>query len=51
MESAKTLLPILHRKAHIKSISAALNITGTTVFVPNDITAEDWEIILDCLAV
>lgn len=51
MASAKTLLPVLHRKAHIKSISAALNITGTTVFVPNDISDEDWKIVLDCLAI
>lgn len=27
-----------------------MNITGTTVFVPVDITQEDWDIILDDLA-
>jgi hypothetical protein len=32
-------------------ITAALNITGTTVFVPSTITQEDWELILKELAV
>jgi hypothetical protein len=32
------------------SVSAAMNITGTTVFVPVEITEEDREIILRDLA-
>jgi hypothetical protein len=31
-------------------ISAAMNITGTTVFVPVEIAGEDWELILEDLA-
>jgi len=43
--------PILKkRKNRAGGVSAAMNITGTTVFVPVDITREDWEIILDDLA-
>ena len=32
-------------------ISAAMNITGTTVFVPVDITDEDWDVIIRDLAI
>ena len=32
-------------------VSAALNITGTTVFSPVEISQEDWKIILDELAI
>jgi hypothetical protein len=28
-----------------------MNITGTTVFVPVDMTEEDWEVILEELAI
>lgn len=44
--------PILRtRHNRAGGISAAMNITGTTVFVPVDISQEDWEIILNDLAV
>jgi hypothetical protein len=33
------------------SVSAAMNITGTTVFVPNEISANDWAAILQDLRV
>lgn len=43
--------PVLaKRRSRAGGISAAMNITGTTVFVPVDITQEDWAIILDDLA-
>jgi hypothetical protein len=32
------------------SVSAAMNFTGTTVFVPLQIADEDWELILSDLA-
>lgn len=32
-------------------VSAAMNITGTTVFVPTEISAQDWALILADLAV
>lgn len=32
-------------------VSAAMNITGTTVFVPSEVTADDWSLILTSLAV
>jgi hypothetical protein len=31
-------------------VSAAMNITGTTVFVPAEVPAEDWSLILTSLA-
>lgn len=42
-EDAKRLLPIL-AKPSVASVTAALNITGTTVFVPREVSAEDWEV-------
>ena len=42
--------PVLLRSSS-SSVSAALNITGTTVFVPVDISADDWAMILQDLAV
>jgi hypothetical protein len=51
MEKAKLRWPILHRKAHIPSVTAALNLTGATVFVPNDISDEDWRLIIEDLAI
>ena len=45
-ESAKERWPFLARRleknAFRGGVSAALNITGTTVFVPVSITADDW---------
>lgn len=54
MDDAMARWPILIRKQEeqdIKSVTAALNITGATVFSPTDITEEDWEIILADLAI
>jgi hypothetical protein len=42
-EAAKSLIPIL-KQSSTSSVTAALNITGTTVFVPKVVTAEDWEV-------
>jgi hypothetical protein len=48
---AATRWPILiQRMQQYGSVSAAMNITGTTVFVPIDITEKDWQIILVDLA-
>jgi hypothetical protein len=50
-ESAMLRWPTLNRRAQdYPNVSAAMNITGTTVFVPVDISDEDWTIILDDLA-
>jgi hypothetical protein len=49
MHEAKDRWPVL-QKSTKKSVSAAMNITGTTVFVPIEITDEDWEKILSDLA-
>lgn len=53
-EKARERWPVLKRrlaKNHGKGgVSAAMNITGTTVFVPVAVTDEDWEIILADLA-
>jgi hypothetical protein len=49
MDKAKDILPIL-KNSTVSSVSAALNITGTTVFVSKEISAEDWEIIMQHLA-
>jgi hypothetical protein len=54
MENAMARWPVLIRRQEergITSVMAALNITGATVFSPTDITEEDWEIILDDLAI
>lgn len=48
--SARLRWPILHRQIDYPNITAAMNATGTTVFVPIDITDEDWSIILEDLA-
>lgn len=50
-EAAKRWPILFHRMAHMASVSAALNITGTTVFVPTEITEEDWGAILRDLAI
>jgi len=50
-EEAWRRWPILKkREDRAGGVSAAMNITGTTVFVPVDITEEDWRIILQDLA-
>lgn len=35
----------------VASVSAAMNITGTTVFVPVDITTDDWAVVVNDLAI
>ena len=49
-ESAQLRWPVLQRRAHYPNVTAAMNLTGTTVFVPIDITDEDWKMILSDLA-
>ena len=52
-EQAMAHWPILIKRQEdgIKSVSAAINLTGTTVFTPSDITERDWQIILEELAI
>jgi len=46
-ESAKLLWPCLHDKAHKHGgVTAAMNATGTTAFVPIQASEEDWAMIL-----
>lgn len=49
MDAAKTQWPLL-KNVGAGGVSAAMNITGTTVFVPNEITADDWAHILSSLS-
>ncbi len=52
-EEAQARWPFLaHRMSFdgYNSVSAAMNFTGTTVFVPLEITEQDWELILSDLA-
>lgn len=49
MDEAKQRWPVLRQSVQA-SVSAAMNITGTTVFVPKSITEEDWTVILRDLA-
>lgn len=52
-DKAAMTWPFLHRRmfeGNYSSVSAAMNITGTTVFVPIEISEADWDIILDDLA-
>jgi hypothetical protein len=49
MDEAWKRWPVLKKSAQ-NSVSAAMNLTGTTVFVPVDISAEDWAAILQDLA-
>jgi len=53
-ELARVRWPFLAKRLEANrgrgGVSAALNITGTTVFVPVDITEEDWDIICEDLA-
>lgn len=50
MDIAKERWPVLKNSGQA-SVSAAMNITGTTVFVPTEISAEDWSLILSDLSV
>lgn len=50
MDAAKGRWPVL-KNSSVASVSAAMNLTGTTVFVPKEITADDWEVILQDLRV
>jgi hypothetical protein len=51
MRKAMLRWPLLARRgAHQSSVSAAMNLTGVTVFAPVDMTEEDWQIIIDDLA-
>jgi hypothetical protein len=49
MDVAKRTWPILLQSSQ-RSVSAAMNITGTTVFVPNDVDEKQWNQILEALA-
>jgi hypothetical protein len=49
-KSALLRWPFLLNRPHYKSVTAAMNITGSTVFVPVDISDEDWRTMLDDLA-
>jgi hypothetical protein len=53
-EEAKNRWPVLKKRLEANygkgGVSAAMNITGTTVFVPISITGEDWAIIRHDLA-
>jgi hypothetical protein len=49
MDSAKKSWPIL-KKSSAASVSAAMNITGTTVFVPIEISTDDWAAIINDLS-
>lgn len=50
-DSAKLLWPYLHKRANMSGgVTAAMNITGVTVFVPVDISEDDWKLILRDLA-
>jgi hypothetical protein len=50
-EAAARWSILIERLRHQRSVSAALNITGTTVFVPTDIPGEAWQMILNDLAI
>lgn len=48
-EQAKARWPLL-KKVGAGGVSAAMNITGTTVFVPNEVSADDWASVLSDLS-
>lgn len=50
MNDAKKSWPVL-KASSAASVSAAMNITGTTVFVPAEISADDWAAIINALAI
>ena len=46
-DSATLLWPYLQSRSHLRGgVTAAMNITGVTVFVPIEITEEDWSLII-----
>ena len=49
MDVAKTKWPRL-KDVGAGGVSAAMNITGTTVFVPTEISVDDWALILSDLS-
>jgi hypothetical protein len=50
-ENAKDRWPVVKRRLHARGgVSAAMNLTGTTVFVPVPVSAEERDIILGDLA-
>lgn len=49
MDAAKTRWPIL-KNVGAGGVSAAMHITGTTVFVPTEISGDDWALILSDLS-
>ncbi len=49
-KSAMLRWPVLQKRADYPNMPAAMNLTGTTVLVPVDISDADWEMILDDLA-
>ncbi|MBI2383446.1 MAG: hypothetical protein HYV18_05185 [Gammaproteobacteria bacterium] len=49
MDEAKKRWPVL-LKSSAASVSAAMNIPGTTVFVPVEVSADDWAMVLNDLA-
>lgn len=50
MHEAQMRWPFLDRRMGPGgSVTAAMNITGATVFVPVEISTDDWERILECL--
>jgi hypothetical protein len=51
-DTAEKRWPFLRRGVLLKgSVSAAMNFTGSTVFVPVELSDEDWQIILEDLSV
>jgi len=49
MDLAKVLWPVL-KNCGVGGVTAAMNITGATVFSPVQIAEEDWRLILEHLA-
>ena len=49
-DEAKKILPTFERK-RIRNISHELKLAPTTVFVPSDISEEDWKVIIEQLAI
>lgn len=50
MDEAKARWPML-KNLGAGGVSAAMNITGTTVFVPKEVSPDDWALILSTLGV
>jgi hypothetical protein len=47
-DTAKLEWPVLKNS---RNVPAAMKITGTTVFVPNEISSDDWALIVSSLSV